>query len=292
MANHSYDQQDYYSQRYGGLSSARKIGKGLRIDVSKETKPAAAQSVSNTDPLAVQNSLTLFGKRCVVIGGINGLGETISKVLAKEGASVVTLSRSEAESARADQVIRECAELGNGWHFQHIQCNVAERSSVIKAINQAASFLGGSIDLLFCGAGSYSFGSVATLSAEAFADDMATNFYGTVSACQAAFPYMKDNGGVILTCGIAPNNPPIARSAAYTCSKSAVQAFTRVIAKEWSEYNIRCNCIVDFPGTNMHEQINPQSDFVITSEDITNYVLFLAGDQASRITGQSISINS
>ena len=66
---------------------------------------------------------------------------------------------------------------------------------------------------------------------------------GTFYFMQGCFPYMRANGGKIVNVGSAAGTEGMARWGAYSVTKEAIRAITRVDAKEWGKYNINVNAI-------------------------------------------------
>lgn len=251
----------------------------------------------------------------VIIGGVSGMGEAISLECAREGASVVTVSRVPANHKRAFRVINQCKNINRDGKFQHLQCNVTDKEATMKTMEEAAEFLGGSIDMLLCGNGSSHIGPTATMSEADLRDEFDNNFFGTFFACQAAFPFMKEKGGVILTSSATAASKTLNEYAAYITSKAAVQKLTLVLAKEWGKYNIRANCLVPLtvtPFTAENEALEDKKimeqatktlsgimlktnlspwERVATTQEVANAVVFLVSDKATYITAQFINLS-
>jgi len=140
---------------------------------------------------------------------------------------------------------------------------------------------------------------------------ISVNLTGTFLVNQAAFPHLKDKGGVILNFGSDTGLIPYAYAAHYAATKGAVIAWTRSIAAAWGKYNIRANSMVPAIRTEMYEKhckSMPPEELAWHQEDIRTHmmirgelgdpmedfapvVLFMLSEGAKFITGQLISVN-
>lgn len=245
--------------------------------------------------------MKLKDKVAVITGGAMGNGLGIAKVFLKEGASIAILDYSD----KLGETINELGSLGNVCGFQVDIRDVKKVSECMKAINDKY----GHIDIVVNNAGVAKLETFMDMSDEVRDFHFDINIKGTWNVTKAAVPYM--NGGSIVNLS-SVTGPMVADSGevAYATTKAALIGFTKGLAAELVEKNIRVNAIM--PGyimTPMVEGIakdtdseNPQSvvDGIAagipmkrlgTIEELGNLAAFLASDEASYITGQGIVID-
>ncbi len=244
--------------------------------------------------------MKLNGKVAVVTGGAMGNGFGIAKVFLKEGANVAILDYS-------DKLQNALDELDNE-HVCGYRVDIRDNEKV-KEVMKRVNKRFGHIDIVVNNAG------VCRLETFMDMDDELRNFHfdvnikGTWNVTKAAIPYM--NGGSIVNLS-SVTGPMVADSGevAYATTKAALIGFTKGLAAELVDKNIRVNAIM--PGyimTPMVEGIAKESDSensqsVIdgiaagipmkrlgTIEELGNLAAFLASEEASYITGQAIVID-
>jgi NAD(P)-dependent dehydrogenase (short-subunit alcohol dehydrogenase family) len=129
---------------------------------------------------------------------------------------------------------------------------------------------------------------------------MDINFGGVVNTTRAVLPHFMERkqGSIvsIISNGAYKGYP---RMSAYSASKAAVNAFTKTIAQEYGEYNIRANTII--PGLTMNRRrlnkteptyAKPSPLGRVTSpEDVANAISFLLSDDASHVTGICLDVS-
>jgi len=245
--------------------------------------------------------MKLENKIAVITGGAMGNGLGIAKVFLKEGASIAILDYSD----KLGDTINELGSLGNVCGFKVDIRDNKKVSDCMKAINDKY----GHIDIVVNNAGVAKLETFMEMSDEIRDFHFDINIKGTWNVTKAAVPYM--NGGSIVNLS-SVTGPLVADSGevAYATTKAALIGFTKGLAAELVEKNIRVNAIM--PGyimTPMVEGIakdsdseNPQSvvDGIAagipmkrlgTIEELGNLAAFLASDEASYITGQGIVID-
>ena len=143
--------------------------------------------------------MLLEGKNIIVFAGITGTGKACAKAAIREGAAkVVTISRADPTDERAVKAVEEIRSYDKGL-VKHIKCDASKREEVDAAIKEAADFFGGRIDGLSLGQAVDHHGFVYEIDNDLYQQDLDVAFFGTINAVRAAFPYMKDNGGSIVT---------------------------------------------------------------------------------------------
>jgi 3-oxoacyl-[acyl-carrier protein] reductase len=237
---------------------------------------------------------SLKGKVAVVTGASKGIGASIAKALAAEGASVVVNYAS--SKAGADAVVAHIVKSGGKA--------VAVGGDVSKAaeaqgIIAAAIKNYGRLDILVNNSGVYEFAPVESITEPQFHRLFNINVLGLLLTTQAAVPHMTE-GGSIINIGSTISRAKPAGTAVYTATKGAVDAITGVFAKEFAARKIRVNSInpgiVETEGTRAAGFIG--SDFERTfvaqtplgrvgqPEDIASVAVFLASNDSGWLTGE------
>src|SRR4051794_23652058 len=180
----------------------------------------------------------LAGKVAVVTGASKGIGASIAKHLAAEGAAVVVNYSS--SKAGADRVVAEIT--GEGGRAIPVQADVAKQADIQRLFAETKRAFG-RLDILVNNAGIYEFAPIAEVTAEHFHKMFDLNVLGLILASQEAVKHFGDDGGNIVNISsvVATSAPP--NTAVYSATKAAVDAVTRALAKELGPRNIRVNSI-------------------------------------------------
>ncbi|MCZ6602414.1 MAG: 3-oxoacyl-[acyl-carrier-protein] reductase [Planctomycetota bacterium] len=237
------------------------------------------------------------GKKVLVTGGSRGIGRTLCLEFAREGAKVATV-------ARSGDALQETAHLVEeaGGKCLAIPVDVTQSASVNEAVAQILEQLGG-LDVLVNNAGVTRDGPLIRMSDESWDEVMDTNMKGTFYFTRAAArPMLKKKTGCIvnLTSVVGIMGNP--GQANYSASKAAIIGFTKACAKEFSRRGVRVNAVAPgFVDTAMTEALGDQVKESILSrvplgrfgsaEEVAEAVLFLAGDEASYMTGVVLQVN-
>ena len=250
--------------------------------------------------------MSVEGKRIIVTGGAMGMGKAVVVALAQAGAKVASLDIAQ----EAGKAVAARANDGAPGSVSFHRCDVAQRSEVEGAFADAIAALGG-LDGLVHAAGVETLVPPEDLTDAIWSQMISVNLTGTFLTNQAAFPHLKEKGGVILNFGSDTGLIPYAYSPHYAASKGAVIAWTRSIAAAWGKYNIRANSMVPAIRTEMYEkhcQSMPPEELAWHQEDIRTHmmiggelgdpmedfapvVLFMLSNGAKFMTGQLISVN-
>lgn len=241
---------------------------------------------------------TLQGRVALVTGGGRGIGKGIALELARAGAHVAVNYVVEPELAEA--TARELAALGAGALAVHGDVSLAADA---RALIAAAAERFGRLDILVNNAGYQTWGPFLDITEADWDRVIATNLKGTFLCTQAAAAYMKDHGGgAVVNIGSGSNKEPFPGLAAYTASKGGIEMLTRVTAVELGPFGIRVNCVA--PGAIDVERTRLEADDfagkwsrvtplarIGTPHDVARAVAFLASDDASFITGQTLFVD-
>lgn len=243
-------------------------------------------------------SKKLEGKVAVVTGASKGIGASIALHLAKEGASVVVNYSSSKEGAQ--KVVSEIAK--NGGKAVAVQANVANPKDIGKLFSETKKVFG-KLDILINNAGIYEFAPIEEITAEHYHKTFDLNVLGVLLVIKESLNYFGSSGSIVNISSIV-SKYSIANAAVYSASKAAVDALTKSLGQELGPRNIRVNCVnpgmIETEGTKTAGILD--SDFRKNTEsqtplgrigrpnDVASAVLFLASDDASWITGETLFI--
>jgi 2-keto-3-deoxy-L-fuconate dehydrogenase len=177
---------------------------------------------------------SLENKVAIITGGASGIGLSITKLFAQQGAKVHVLELStESASKQIKNAIQDTQNI-----FIHT-CDVSNLAQVEDVINNIKN-----IDILINNAGIAHVGNAENTNELDFERVINVNVKGVYHCVHAALPLMKaEGGGVILNMASVASSVGISDRFAYSMSKGAVRSMTQSIAKDFLKDNIRCNCI-------------------------------------------------
>ena len=236
----------------------------------------------------------LAGKKALITGASGGIGGAIAKAFVAAGASVaISGTRVEALEALTKDL---------GGRAKILPCNLADAAAVDALPGQAEAALGG-LDILVCNAGVTKDGLAMRMKDEDWQAVIDINLTATFRLNRAVLrPFMKQRGGRILNISsvVAVRGNP--GQANYCASKAGMIGMSKSLAAEVASRGITVNCIAPgFIKTAMTDQLNEEQAKRITDnipagrfgtpEDVAAGAVFLAGDAASYITGQTLHIN-
>jgi NAD(P)-dependent dehydrogenase (short-subunit alcohol dehydrogenase family) len=242
-------------------------------------------------------------KTVVVTGGASGIGEALSKAFAQNGAQVHILDHN---PEMAQKIVDEI--IGNGHQAKAHSCDVSNQKEVVETINNITTAT--TIDVLINNAGIAHVGNIEHTTEEDMDRLFNVNIKGVYNCIYATIPTMKERGGVILNMASIAATVGIADRFAYSMTKGAVLTMTYSIAKDYLNYNIRCNSIstarvhtpfVDnfikknYPGqeSEMFEKLSKTQPIgrMGKPNEIAALALFLCSDEATFITGTDFPID-
>lgn len=245
----------------------------------------------------------LEGKVALISGGGSGIGRAAAELFAAEGAAVAVLDlRPEAAEETSAKIVAD------GGRAIALVANVGVADQVQAAVADAVSALG-QLNVIYNNAGVDSKGSVIEASEDDWDRALAVNAKGTFLLSRAAVPYLvKTDGGSIINQGSVAALVGVPNFAAYCAAKGAVVALTRSMAVDLAQHHIRVNVIC--PGTVYTPLMEPMlrargagnleaglaktiRKYPIgrlgTPDEIARVALFLASDDASFLTGSTVT---
>lgn len=244
-------------------------------------------------------SKKLEGKAAVVTGASKGIGASIARYLAAEGASVVVNYAS--SKAGADKVVSEIT--AKGGKAVAIQANVAKEADIRHLFAETKKAFG-RVDVLVNNAGVYEFLPLEGVTAEHFHRQFDLNVLGLILASQEAVRHFGPEGGSIINISsvVATSAPP--NGSVYSATKAAVDAVTRSLAKELGSKKVRVNSInpglietegvqaAGFHEGDFRKSIEAQTPLGRIGQpgDIAPVAVFLASGDSGWVTGQTLDV--
>jgi 3-oxoacyl-[acyl-carrier protein] reductase len=241
--------------------------------------------------------MSLTGRVALVTGASQGIGRTCALRLAKDGATVAVAARNQ---EKLNELVAEIT--GSGGHaaaFALDVCDEEQVKSTIKAV--LAQF--GKVDILVNNAGITRDQLVMRMKRADWDAVLQTNLTSAYLCIQAAIPSMlKQRSGRIINITSVFGQMGQAGQANYSASKAGLIGLTMAIAREVGSRNITCNAVA--PGfietamtAGLSEEFKQMAVKQIplgrvgSPDDVASAVAFLASDEASYITGHTLSVN-
>jgi NAD(P)-dependent dehydrogenase (short-subunit alcohol dehydrogenase family) len=252
--------------------------------------------------------MQLAQRVALVTGAGSGIGKAAALLLAKEGAKIGALGRTQ------DELKDTVTQIQNaGGEAIPLAADISQPNEMQQAVQQLVDQWG-RLDIVFANAGINGvWAPLEELEPEEWDKTINVNLKGTFLTVKYAVPHLKKQGGsVIITSSV--NGTRIfsnTGATAYSCTKAAQVAFTKMVALELAEHRVRVNVIC--PGaisTNIEESTEqrdldeirepveyPEGRIPLTdgkpgsAEQVAQLVLFLASDAASHITGTEMWID-
>jgi sorbitol-6-phosphate 2-dehydrogenase len=247
----------------------------------------------------------LAGRRALVTGGGQGLGEALCLRLAAEGATVAVADINlETASAVASRIPGGVA----------VAVDVTDFAACERMAAEAAAALGG-IDILVSNAAIVFSGSIDEMTAERWKRVIDVNLCGCFNTCKAVTPYLRQaGGGSIIQINSKSGKKGSFKNSAYAASKFGGIGLVQSLALEFAEENIRVNAIcpgnlLDSPlwVNSLYKQYAKNQGITeeevrqkyvnqvpmkrgCTYEDVANVMVFLASNESSYMTGQAINV--
>ena len=190
---------------------------------------------------------SLKGRTILITGASRGIGAAIAERIARDGANIAILAKSDQTHASLDGTIHTTAEAvrAAGGQALPIACDIRDEDSVAKAVALTAATFGG-IDVVINNASAIHMAATADTPAKRYDLMMGVNTRGTFVVTQACLPHLaKSSAGKILTMSPPLNvtTKHLAISPAYTLSKMGMSLLTMGFAGEFKPMNIAANTL-------------------------------------------------
>jgi 3-oxoacyl-[acyl-carrier protein] reductase len=245
-------------------------------------------------PDAPHITVDLSGQAAIVTGASRGIGRAIALALARSGAKVACVARSEDKLKETVDAITAA-----GGTAMALACDVTRRESVDQVVEKVVEAWG-KLDILVNNAGITRDTLLPTMEDAQWDDVILTNLRGTFLFTRAATNKMfrKRYGRVINVSSVSGIRGNKAQTN-YSASKAGVIGFTRSAALEFAGRNVTVNAVAPgFVETDMTARL-PREPILAqiplgrpgTPEEIAAVVSFLCSDDASYVTGQVIAVN-
>ena len=241
--------------------------------------------------------IDLSDKIALVTGASRGIGQSISMILAQNGAHVVCVSRNinDVQSV-ADKITHQ------KFNASAASCDISDSNNVTELVKDIIE-KHGRIDILINNAGITRDNLLMRMSENDWNEVVNVNLKAAFTAIKAASRSMiKQRSGRIINISSVVGLMGNAGQANYAASKAGLIGLTKSVAREFASRGITANCIA--PGYVETEMTNKLTDEVKSSlneqiplgrignvEDIAYAVAFLASDEASYITGQTLAVD-
>ena len=224
----------------------------------------------------------------LITGNSSGVGRDLTKFYLSNSFQIIGCSRHEPDF--------------QSENYRHFILDIADEKSVKNMFNQIRKDYG-RIDYLINNAGVSSTNYLMLVSLKELRKVFETNVYGTVLCCREAVKLMKNNNfGRIINFSSIHTKLKINGSSIYGSSKSAIENFSNILAKEIFQYGITVNVLSlsIVSGSGMAKKLsdkitkkilnNTASKTFLKTEDITNVINFLIDNKSKMITGQNICL--
>jgi 3-oxoacyl-[acyl-carrier protein] reductase len=236
----------------------------------------------------------LTGKTALVTGASGGLGSAIVRALHQQGAAVAL------SGTRAEVLDQLAGELKDLVHV--LPCDLADKAQVEALVPQSEERMG-RLDILVANAGITRDNLLVQLSDEAWDEVIAVNLTASFRLARAAIKGMmrRRSGRIIgITSVVAVTGNP--GQGNYTAAKAGMIGLIKSLAQEYAKRGVTANCIAPgFIATPMTDKLSEkQRDAILArvpagrlgaAMDVAAATVFLASEEASYITGQTLHVN-
>ncbi len=237
--------------------------------------------------------MKLEEKVAIVTGGSSGIGKAIVEKYVEEGAEVVVADIDE------DKGKKVAEELGCGFKI----CDVSSWDNVKKVVDETAEEYG-RLDIIVNNAGIGAISTIEEMSIDEWKKILEVDLDGVMHGTKAAVPYLKESEGCVINIASIYGLTGDVGATAYNAAKGGVVNFTRSVADDLAQANVRVNSICPgFVDTPMIKEAMEDEAFrkhvmnmtpmkrIAQPEEIADVAVFLASDGASYITGVNLPVD-
>ncbi len=252
--------------------------------------------------------LGLRGKVALVAAASKGLGYAVAHGFAREGAHVSIFSRDAGRIGEAAARLRH----QTGAEVLAQVADARDTAQVQRVVDETVRHFG-RLDILVTNAGGPPGGGFEDFDEQAYLDAIQLNLMSTIRLCRAAVPYLKRQGGAIVTITSISVKQPIRGLILSNTARLGVVGFAKTLAEELAPYNIRVNNVgpgstrtdriielarqrAEREGISLDEALKDSADGIPLGrlgepEEFANVVVFLASPAASYVTGQTVLVD-
>lgn len=244
-------------------------------------------------------SKKLMGKVAIVTGASKGIGASIAKELAEEGAFVVV--NYSASKDEADAVVESIKSMGG--KSIAIQADMTNQKDIDHLFSETEKRFG-KLDILINNAGYYEFAPLEQITIENFHKHFNLNVLGLLLACQTSVKHFNPAGGSIVNISSLASKSWAPYATVYSATKAAVDSITKSLGCELGSRNIRVNAInpglVQTEGTHssgiidseLRQKVEARTPLkrIGATKDVTKAALFFASDDSAWITAETLVI--
>jgi 2-hydroxycyclohexanecarboxyl-CoA dehydrogenase len=246
----------------------------------------------------------LAGKRAIVTGAASGIGRAIAQRLGEEGAVVGVFDINQAGASETANVIAGAKGIAHA-----LTCDITDYGSVVTAVQRFTEVAGGAVDVLVNNAGWDTPTKFVENTPEFWTKVINLNLYGPLHVTHAVAKGMHDRGsGRIIFIASDAGRVGSSGEVVYSACKGGTIAFAKALARELARKSVLVNVVCPGPtntpafgafmgsgdsGRKLMESLSRSVPLGRIGEpaDVQGIVAFLASDDASFITGQTISVS-
>lgn len=244
--------------------------------------------------------MKMEGKVVLVTGGGQGIGYGVARAFAAEGADLILTGRTLSKLERAKQAIEE----DYGVRVLTVMADGSDEEQVKHAVEEGAAHFS-HLDVLVNNAQNSASGvMLADHTKEDFDKAIYSGLYATFFFMKYAFPYLKESKGSVINFASGAGLAGRAGQSSYAAAKEGIRGLSRVAATEWGPFGINVNVVCPLAMTegleawreaypDLYEQTIhgvPLGHFGDPQQDIGRVCVFLGSNEASYVTGETISL--
>lgn len=268
----------------------------------QEQQVPGHQSEMDPKPIIIRDSYKgaekLKGKVALITGGDSGIGQSVAVHYAREGADVAIIYLSEDNDAQTTKKLVEA----EGQKCLLLRGDLRDEKFCQQSVRQVVDEFGKLNILVNNAAEQHPAKSIEEVDTNLMRKTFETNIFSMFYMVQAASPHLNEGDAIINTTSVtAVRGMPVLLD--YSSTKGAILAFTRSLAKNLGEHNIRVNCVAPgpiwtplIPATFDAEKVSEFGSSTLFKRagqpcEVAPAYVLLASEDGSFITGQVIHVN-
>ncbi len=247
----------------------------------------------------------IHGKKVLVTGASQGIGQAIAVRFGQEGADVAVNYLSSIDEARQTEDLIRQEGIGADVRVVLLQGDVSQEADADRLVQETVDELGG-LDILVNNAGIQIPGAAHQIEVDTFDKVLAVNLRGAYLCARRAIQHFLEAGqaGIILNVSSVHEIIPRPQYIGYSVSKGGMQNLTRTLALEYAGRDIRVNAIgpgatatpinsawIDDPEKRADVERHIPMGRAGTSAEMAAVAAFLCSDEAAYITGQTLFVD-